>query len=64
MKKFTVISVVLLPMTLVSGVFGMNVKIPGNSVDEPNHIMFGTICGALALFGILVLFLLWRIRWL
>eukprot|EP01102_Stenamoeba_stenopodia_P016426 TRINITY_DN5744_c0_g1_i1.p1 TRINITY_DN5744_c0_g1~~TRINITY_DN5744_c0_g1_i1.p1 ORF type:complete len:613 (+),score=114.60 TRINITY_DN5744_c0_g1_i1:120-1958(+) len=64
MKKFSAITLVFLPMTLVAGLFGMNVKIPGNAEDEPNNIMFGTICGALGLFGVLVTVILWRIRWL
>jgi len=59
-KILTIFSVILLPLTLISGLFGMNVPIP--HANEP--IAFWLIAaGMLAVVGIMVAFFQWK-RWL
>src|SRR5215470_7994879 len=60
LRLLTVISVTLLPLTLVTGIFGMNVDFPG----EGTHQAFWVIVGALLLIAAATLgFFRWR-RWL
>jgi magnesium transporter len=60
LRLLTVISVTLLPLTLVTGIFGMNVDFPG----EGTHEAFWVIGGALLLIAAGTLgFFRWR-RWL
>ena len=43
MKKFGAVATIVLPLTLVAGMFGMNVKVPFRDVDNTNA--FWTITG-------------------
>eukprot|EP01132_Coremiostelium_polycephalum_P004714 gene4714-5888_t len=66
MRKFTAISTVFIPLTLLAGIMGMNVRIPGN-VDFPNgdtYFFFIGIMGIMVLFAIVVTFLFKRAKWL
>ena len=36
MKVFTVVSVFLMPPTLIAGFYGMNVRLPIIAADDPN----------------------------
>jgi Mg2+ and Co2+ transporter CorA len=65
MKKYSAVALILLPMTLVAGVFGMNVQVFGQAdIEEDNYFFFGSICGSLALFGLLLAVFFYKIRWL
>ena len=44
LRTLTVFSVILLPLTLITGIFGMNVKFPG----EGGHLSFWAIVGIMA----------------
>ena len=59
LQLLTVVTVILLPLTLITGLFGMNVAVPGEGHIGP----FWAIVGAMAVIGLglLVLFR-WR-RW-
>lgn len=59
LQLLTVVTVILLPLTLITGLFGMNVAVPGEGQIAP----FWAIVGAMAVIGLglLVLFR-WR-RW-
>nr|CAG8614972.1 1638_t:CDS:10 [Entrophospora candida] len=46
-NKLTVFATILLPMNVVTGLFGMNVKVPGRDVDDLTWFL--SIVGALAL---------------
>src|SRR5262249_45486019 len=60
LRLLTVISVVTLPLTLVTGIFGMNVDFPGEGTHEAfTAIIVGLIVIAVATLG----FFRWR-RWL
>ena len=60
LRLLTVISVTILPLTLVTGLFGMNVFFPG----EGTHEAFWVIVGALAVIAVATLgFFRWK-RWL
>jgi magnesium transporter len=61
-KVLTIISVILLPLTLISGIFGMNVKLPGGWEDQP--YAFAVIMGSMALVMIVMLvYFRWR-KWI
>ncbi|KAJ2731931.1 CorA metal ion transporter [Coemansia sp. Cherry 401B] len=57
--QMTVLAGIFLPLNLVAGIFGMNVKVPGRDRDDLRD--FGLIVGAMALFVVLTLgFCRWR----
>jgi len=60
LRILTIFSVVLLPLTLISGIFGMNVQFPG----EGTHDAFWTVVGVMlvTILG-MVCFFRWK-RWL
>ncbi|HET9213925.1 MAG TPA: magnesium transporter CorA family protein [Gaiellaceae bacterium] len=60
LQILTVVSVILLPLTLIASVFGMNVRVPGEGAMGPFWIVVG-LMAALGV-GLLALFR-WR-RWL
>jgi magnesium transporter len=47
LRILTVFSVVLLPLTLISGIFGMNVKFPGFDTTEAWWVVFGVMVAVL-----------------
>jgi magnesium transporter len=53
LSKWTVIGSILIPWTLVSGYFGMNVKVPGNDVDTLDW--WWIIMGSMAAYTLLTL---------
>jgi magnesium transporter len=60
LRLLTVISVTILPLTFVTGLFGMNVLYPG----EGTHAAFWAIVAALVVLGVAMLgFFRWK-RWL
>jgi magnesium transporter len=60
LRLLTVISVVILPLTLLTGVFGMNVMFPGEGTHEAFWVILVVLLGtAIATLG----FFRWR-RWL
>jgi magnesium transporter len=60
LRLLTVFSVILLPLTLISGIFGMNVNFPGYAT----HTAFWVIVGLMAVtIGGMVGFFRWK-RWL
>jgi magnesium transporter len=61
-KVLTIISVILLPLTLISGIFGMNVPLPGSLAN--NTLAFEIILGAMVVVMVAMLaFFRWR-RWI
>lgn len=60
MKVLAVVSVVFLPLTLISGVFGMNVALPWQ--DNPNG--FWLVMGVMGLCALVMLTYFRRRRWL
>jgi len=56
----TIFSVILLPLTLVSGIFGMNVLFPGEGTHEAFWIVIGIMLASIV--G-MVGFFRWK-RWL
>ncbi|GAA5862177.1 hypothetical protein JCM8547_007764 [Rhodosporidiobolus lusitaniae] len=53
LSKLTALGTVLIPMNLVTGLWGMNVKVPGQDVEDNLHWFFGIlgVLGAFAIFG-------------
>lgn len=60
LRALTIISVILLPLTLISGLLGMNVPIP----HQQDPAAFGGIIGIMIVLAILMLVFFWRKRWL
>jgi magnesium transporter len=58
MKIFTVVSVFLMPPTLIAGFYGMNVRLPMIAADEPNSSFWNwiIILGIMALSCIIIWF--------
>ncbi|OCF57629.1 magnesium transporter [Kwoniella mangroviensis CBS 10435] len=52
LSKLTALGTVLIPMNLVTGLWGMNVHVPGEDTKD-GYAWFGGILGGLALFAIL-----------
>ncbi|ODN83590.1 hypothetical protein, variant 1 [Cryptococcus amylolentus CBS 6039] len=52
LSKLTALGTVLIPMNLVTGLWGMNVHVPGQDI-ETGYSWFGGILGCLCLFAIL-----------
>jgi magnesium transporter len=48
--RMTALASILLPLNVITGLWGMNVKVPGQEVDSLTWF-FG-ICGAMALFAV------------
>ncbi|EEY22531.1 magnesium transporter ALR1 [Verticillium alfalfae VaMs.102] len=62
LSKITFLASILVPMNLVSGLFGMNVRVPFQ--DGPNVIPFFTIMGSLFFFCIVILVWARRARYI
>mgnify|MGYP001355491435 CR=1 FL=1 len=60
MRTLTVISIVILPLTLISGVLGMNVTLPFST----HHLNFWVIIGAMGILGAVLLIYFKYRRWL
>ena len=52
MEKLQVVSCVFLPLTLASGIMGMNVPIPGSEINDGDDTYFWCLLGAFALIAI------------
>src|SRR5215203_2123038 len=60
LRVLTVFSAVLLPLTLLASIFGMNVEFPGSGTDEAFWV---TVAAMVGVFGGLVGFFRWK-RWI
>ncbi|KAI9138501.1 cora-like Mg2+ transporter protein-domain-containing protein [Paraphysoderma sedebokerense] len=66
MKKLTAVSCIVLPMNVLTGLFGMNVPIPGQLQDTNVHDLswFAVITAIMVLFGAVAWILGRRYKWL
>jgi magnesium transporter len=62
MKKFNAMATIILPLTFVTGLWGMNVLVPGGG--EPTLIPFFSIVGSMVVFSIISVTLFRKFRWL
>jgi magnesium transporter len=60
LKVLTYLSAVLLPMTVISGLFGTNFKLAEYDASQPFYVM---LAGMAILAVLMVLFFRWK-RWL
>jgi Mg2+ and Co2+ transporter CorA len=58
MEKLQVVSCVFLPLTLASGIMGMNVPIPGSEINDGDDTYFWCLLGAFALVAVVSTFFL------
>ena len=63
MRVLTIITVVLAPLTLLSGIFGMNVYLPGG-IERGGLLSFGVILGVMGGIGLGVFAYLRHRRWI
>lgn len=66
MKKFNAMAAIVLPMTVVTGMWGMNVPVPGQegATEPPNLGWFLGITAGLVVFAIVAALLFKKIKWL
>lgn len=64
MKKFSAVATIFIPLTWVAGLWGMNVRVPGDLADDNNYIWFSTLLICSLAWGLLATILLWRKGWL
>lgn len=57
--KLTVLGTIVLPMNIVAGLYGMNVKVPGQDVDS--LAWFWSLVGGLVCFGLVCYFIAKRV---
>lgn len=57
--KLTVLGTIVLPMNIVAGMWGMNVKVPGQDIDSLTW--FYSLVGALITFGLVCYFIAKRV---
>jgi len=62
MKKFSAVATVFIPMTLVAGLWGMNVKVPGEDTD--NLGWFFGISGSIVMTSLIALYIFAKMGWL
>jgi Mg2+ and Co2+ transporter CorA len=62
MEKLQVVSCVFLPLTLASGIMGMNVPIPGSEINDGDDTYFWCLLGAFALVAIVSTYFLMHSR--
>lgn len=60
MKVLAVFSAIMLPLTLIAGIYGMNVPLP----DQTNSFSFWHIVVAMVLFTAILLIYFWRKGWI
>ena len=53
MTKLTAIASVIVPLNVITGLWGMNVKVPGQADYADNFVAFGLIVTSLVLFSLL-----------
>ncbi|KAH7102955.1 magnesium transporter [Auriculariales sp. MPI-PUGE-AT-0066] len=58
LTKLTALGTILVPMNIVTGLWGMNVHVPGQ--DVPGFAWFGGIVGVLVLFALIGIFITYR----
>jgi magnesium transporter len=60
LSKLTLLTVIIVPMNVITGLWGMNVHVPGQSA-EGGYVGFICICLVILTWGTLFTFLMWRI---
>ncbi len=60
MKQLTIIATIMMPLTLISGIFGMNVNFPGKETPAG----FWIIMGSIVAIGAAMLVWVWRRHWI
>jgi magnesium transporter len=62
LSKLTLFTVIIVPMNIVTGLWGMNVPVPGRETES--LAWFFGIVGAILAWGVLFFLLLWRLRFI
>jgi magnesium transporter len=60
--KLTLFTVIIVPMNLITGLWGMNVPVPGRETES--LAWFFGIVGTMIGWGLLFMVLMWRLRFL
>jgi len=62
MRTFAAVSVIFLPLTLIAGVFGMNLRIPGQYTD-PGGVSLAWFTGVMIFFAVFSVIVLALFKW-
>jgi len=62
MKTLSIVATIMLPMTLVAGLFGMNVQVPGQNLD--GQMWFWSLLAAMFVSGVLMIVVFRKRNWL
>jgi magnesium transporter len=63
MKFFSTVATIFLPLTTIGSIWGMNMKVPGESTDESDLTVFFIIVGVMAALALSIVLFLWRKGW-
>ena len=61
MKVLTLVTVLLLPGSLIAGLLGMNVIVP---LDKDNPLSFWIVIAGVGLLAVVIVLIAWRRRWM
>ena len=57
MKNFSAMATIILPLTFVTSIWGMNVKVPFS--DRDDYAGFGFLMGLMAVFATVAMVVMW-----
>jgi Mg2+ and Co2+ transporter CorA len=63
MKFFSTVATIFLPLTTIGSIWGMNMKVPGESTDESDLTVFFVIVGVMCGLALAIVLFLWRKGW-
>jgi len=63
MKALTMMTVCVIPYTILSGLFGMNVTVPWKTDNEPSIGPFFGIVGLCTLISLFAIYTFKRLKW-
>eukprot|EP01103_Thecamoeba_quadrilineata_P019174 TRINITY_DN7654_c0_g1_i1.p1 TRINITY_DN7654_c0_g1~~TRINITY_DN7654_c0_g1_i1.p1 ORF type:complete len:343 (+),score=74.26 TRINITY_DN7654_c0_g1_i1:135-1163(+) len=61
--RLTILTAVMLPLTFITGLFGMNVWYPYNAGDDQSIIGFGIVMLLMGVSTAVMLLIMWKLKW-
>jgi Mg2+ and Co2+ transporter CorA len=63
MKRFSAVATIFLPLTTIGSIWGMNMYVPGESMGDGNHMVFGIVVGFMCAIALTIAYILYRNGW-